>query len=309
MKISIYYLFVLFFISCNQKSIDKLDANNVTNKENKIFGKEEITIINLPFYSDKLNYSNKNKNGYYIYDNSFKKQEYKRLSRTIGKYSCNNINVFIVEFKPNGDEYTEPIVVLFSCYKNKKIDSLIVYETIEWEGSLKKRFVIDKNKVIKVSEVSKANDVTESGSDTLIVSKKTNTYNLSDKGFFSSIIYVKSDVFSLSNKDLSSSNIWKGEYYFESKNKDNLKTSFEIKIKNIRDIAIKYVSDEDKPEIYNHIVGELIGTEKLKINFNDEDDEMGTIFLEKNDKGFNISGQPIYFINPGNDYLSINKIK
>src|SRR3954471_19827222 len=51
---------------------------------------------------------------------------------------------------------------------------------------------------------------------------------------------------------------WKGEYYFESTNRDDLKTSFEIHIKQIDDISIKYISEDDTPELYKHIIGELI---------------------------------------------------
>lgn len=36
---------------------------------------------------------------------------------------------------------------------------------------------------------------------------------------------------------------------------------------------------------------------------------MGIIFLEKDENEFIISGEPIYFINPGNDNVSIKKIE
>jgi hypothetical protein len=124
----------------------------------------------------------------------------------------------------------------------------------------------------------------------------------------------RNDVENIRSKDLKTKNqdstdIWKGKYYFESVNKDDLKTSFEISIKKLEDISLKYISDGNKPETYNHIVGELINPEKLKINFNINYDEMGIIFLEKDKDEFSISGEPIYFINPGNDNLPIKKIK
>ena len=113
----------------------------------------------------------------------------------------------------------------------------------------------------------------------------------------------------LKTKNQDSTDIWKGKYYFEAKNKDDLKTSFEISIKQLDDISVKYSSDDNKPEVYNHIVGELINPEKLKINFNIKYDEMGIIFLEKDGDEYIISGEPIYFINPGNDNVSIKKIE
>lgn len=36
---------------------------------------------------------------------------------------------------------------------------------------------------------------------------------------------------------------------------------------------------------------------------------MGIIFLEKDENEYNISGEPIYFINPGSDNLQIKKIR
>ena len=102
--------------------------------------------------------------------------------------------------------------------------------------------------------------------------------------------------------------VWIGKYYFESTNRDNLKTIFEIQIKAIDSISLKYSSDGDKPELYKNIVGELISDDKLKINFNMKYDEMGIVFLEKYGNEFTISGAPIYFINPGSDNLIIKKI-
>jgi len=128
------------------------------------------------------------------------------------------------------------------------------------------------------------------------ISKESNTENIRSKD--------------LKIKNQDSTDIWKGKYYFEAKNKDDLKTSFEISIKQLDDISVKYSSDDNnKPEVYNHIVGELINPEKLKINFNINYDEMGIIFLEKDEDEFSISGEPIYFINPGNDNVSIKKIE
>lgn len=291
MKLFIY-LITLIFISCNQKS----DVNNNAIQKEEIFLKDtiskiqEVKLLDLPFNSNTLNYSKKDKNGYFIYDNSFKKAKYSKLSRIIGKYTNDDIEVFIVELKPNGDEHVEPIVSLFSYFQNKKIDSLIVYETIEWEGSLKKRFVINKDKSIKISEVSEGSDVSENGADTLIVSKNVNIFNLSKTGFFSS-------------------NKWNGKYYFESRNKDDLKTSFEISIMDLKNITIKYIGDDEPVEEYKNLVAKNISSNKIKIIFNKKYEENGYVNIEKVDDKYYISGDLIYLINPGSDNLPLKKIK
>jgi hypothetical protein len=128
-------LFTLTFISCNQKANSNIDLKSeVKVIKNNTPLKQEISIIELPFNSNKLNYSNKDKNGYFIYDNSFIKQGFSMSSKTIGVYKNDDVDTFLVELKPNGDEHTEPIVSLFTYKKDKKVDSLIVYETIEWES-------------------------------------------------------------------------------------------------------------------------------------------------------------------------------
>lgn len=115
---------------------------------------------------------------------------------------------------------------------------------------------------------------------------------------------VQSSNLNRKNEDATS---WKGKYYFEANNKDDAKTSFEITIKQLDDISVRYISDDNVPEVYNKIAGELITPEKLKINYNPADDEMGVLFLEKEGNEFTIFGKPIYFINPGNDNLPIKK--
>lgn len=291
MKLFIY-LFTLILLSCNQK-VD-INQKEISQKEiilNDTISKiQELKLLDLPFNSNTLNYSKKDKNGYYIYDSSFKKYDYSKSSRIIGKYNNEGFEIFIVELKPNGDEHIEPIISLFSYFQNKKVDSLIVYETIEWEGSFKKRFVINKDKSIKVSELSEANDETENGLDTLIISNNYNIYNLSKDGLFST-------------------NKWNGKYYFESKNKDNLKTSFEISILDLKNITIKYIGDGEPVEIYKNLVAKSISSNKIKIIFNEKYEENGYINIEKVNNEYYISGDLIYLINPGSDNLPLKKIK
>lgn len=102
---------------------------------------------------------------------------------------------------------------------------------------------------------------------------------------------------------------WKGKYYFEAHNKDNYITSFEILIQDFNNIEVKYISDGNPPEIYKNLKGEHLSASKIRIIFNKKYAEMGEIILEKDSDGYYISGQPIYFINPGNDRLLIKKIE
>jgi hypothetical protein len=102
---------------------------------------------------------------------------------------------------------------------------------------------------------------------------------------------------------------WKGKYYFEAHNRDNYLTSFEISIQDLNNIEVKYISDGNTPEIYKNLKGEVLSANKIRIVFNKNYDDMGEIILEKDPDGYYISGQPIYFINPGNDRFLIEKIK
>ena len=100
---------------------------------------------------------------------------------------------------------------------------------------------------------------------------------------------------------------WKGKYYFEARNKDGLKTSFDISILGLNNIAVKYIQDDNAPEVYKNLKGEQISADKIRIVFNEKYNELGDIYLEKSGKSYFISGQAIYFINPGNDSYPIEK--
>lgn len=103
--------------------------------------------------------------------------------------------------------------------------------------------------------------------------------------------------------------IFEGVYNFEASNKDKAKTIFDIIIKSINDISIN-INDDGSKENYTHIKGEKINDNKIKIIYNNTlEDDMGVIFLEKKGEYFYISGNPIYFINPGNNEYKLKKIK
>lgn len=288
------YLFIVICFSCHQKSNSSIAVTNgkISNTRDTLSTSNtyQIKEINLPFNSKQLNYSKRDKNGYYVYDKSFIKNK-NNYTRTIGKYkSSDNVEITIVELKPNGDEHIDPIIKLYSFVKGKISDSLTVYENVYWEGTMKKEFEITQNKTIKISEKSTGVDFDENGKETTVSYKKTDTYKVTNKGHF------------VSNK-------WIGKYYFEATNKDNLKTSFDITIENLQNITIKYVGDEQSPEIYQNLEAEELTTDKIKIIFNEKYEEMGEIYIEKNKDNYSISGQVIYFINPGNESYPLKKIK
>jgi hypothetical protein len=102
---------------------------------------------------------------------------------------------------------------------------------------------------------------------------------------------------------------WKGKYLFKALNKDGLTTSFEITIADINHIVLVYVSDSEKPETYKKLKALVVHPNQIKITFKKEYGDMGFIILKKNNNEFTISGQPIYYINPGNDTRILKKIE
>lgn len=289
------YLIIVICFSCNQKTnsnataTNKFNSNNIDSLNTTSVSQEvAIKEVKLPFDSKQLNYSNRDENGYYVYDKSFIKNKYSYL-RNLGKYKSNdNVEIVIVEIKPKGDEHIDPIVKLYSYFKGQITDSLTVYENIQWEGTLKKGFEITYDKIIKVFEKSKGIDFNENGKEIEISSDNSNTYKVTVKGLF------------VSDK-------WKGRYYFEKTNKDELKTSFDITIEELNNITVTYIGDGNAPEIYKNCKAEEVSSDKIKIVFNKKYEEMGEIYLEKYKDSYNISGQVIYFINPGNDSYVIKK--
>jgi hypothetical protein len=266
----------------------KVSSKDTINEKN-ITQENVIGEIKLPFNSKQLNYSKRDKNGYYIYDKSFIKNKTGKYLRLLGKYnSNNNVEIVVMELKPKGDEHIDPIVKLYSNFNNQVVDSLTVYENIQWEGTLKKVFEITQDKIIKIFEKSKGTDTNEKGEEIIISSNNSDAYEVSDKGFF------------VSNK-------WKGKYYFEARNKDRLKTSFDISILDLNNIVVKYIQDDNTLEVYKNLKGEQISVDKIRIVFNEKYKELGEIYLEKSGNSYFISGQAIYFINPRNDNYQIEK--
>lgn len=105
-----------------------------------------------------------------------------------------------------------------------------------------------------------------------------------------------------------SADIWVGNYHFEATNRDEAKTAFDIKIISSDNISIT-ITEDGKISKYQHLKAEKISTDKIKILYDNSADEMGVIYIEKSDDKYFISGNPIYFINPGNNEMPLKKIK
>ncbi|MEP6803044.1 MAG: ankyrin repeat domain-containing protein [Flavobacterium sp.] len=109
--------------------------------------------------------------------------------------------------------------------------------------------------------------------------------------------------------DSNTDQIFKGVYNCEVKNRDNIVTIFNINIKSIDNILVK-INEGGSKENYSNIIGDKVSDNKIKILYNKNyEDEMGVIFIEKRERHFYISGNPIYFINPGNKEYEIKKIE
>jgi len=101
---------------------------------------------------------------------------------------------------------------------------------------------------------------------------------------------------------------WKGKYHFEASNRDEAKTIFNITINSLEDISID-ITEEGTTNTYSKLKAEEINHQKIKIKYDDSPEEMGIIYIEKSDDNYFISGNPIYFINPGNNEMPLQKIK
>jgi hypothetical protein len=283
---SIILILIIFLsiVSCTKKQ-----------KETKTTLQDTIKVISLPFSSELLKYDKKDKNGYFIYDESFKEDKmFNASSRIYGKYILNSkVQMFIVERKPKDDEHNEPIVVLYSIDDNRKRDSLIIYENVEWEGSFKKRFEIKSNNEIEIFEELVGSDFNDDGSEIFVEDKKYEIYSINQQGKF-----IKKTIKKLTNSSLNESE-WKGRYHFEAFNKDHIKHSYDIVINTLENISLTSIDGEDK-EVYSDLIAEKVAENKIKLVYNSSyEDDMGIIYIEQQGKNYYLSGNPIYFINPG----------
>ena len=69
------------------------------------------------------------------------------------------------------------------------------------------------------------------------------------------------------------------------------------------------MTEEGITNNYSSLKAAKIDNEKIRIDYDSSSDDMGTVYIEKSDDRFYISGNPIYFINPGNNEMPLKKIK
>ncbi|RZJ69970.1 hypothetical protein [Flavobacterium sp.] len=176
---------VLIAVSC-QKSDTSAKAKQTQKPESE--PKKELT---FPFCSDNLDYSKKDKQGYFVYTDDFRKSGFgPKSAREFGSFSVGNVFVTFLEVKPIGDENTEPIAMLYTKVGGKLSDSLSIHETIDWEGNYEKRFCISKDKTIEITEASNAPDLEQidaQGNAPVYEASAKATYRIEANGKFTKI--------------------------------------------------------------------------------------------------------------------------
>jgi len=262
-------------------------------KEKNIFG----NIIVYLFSKEKLEITDEEINVETKKVNDLSINEYKR-----------NYNIFIylipkefLNYSSNGD----PMYYQKESYKEElytfdaKIKKWILLDCIKinnsledkfeqnWRDSLIRKQLLEINKnLIKHDNATVSN---ETGKIKLVKNHIINDYQANDEA-------KKHDR-------------WAGRYLFEKSNRDDLKTSFEIIILSLNNIMVVYSSDGGSPETYKNLKGEKMDDNKLKITFNKEYGDMGTVYLQQHENEYDISGDPISFINPGNNEFPIRKVR
>lgn len=95
---------------------------------------------------------------------------------------------------------------------------------------------------------------------------------------------------------------WEGTYSLELMNRDEIIISYSIDLKEDGGAFITYREDGEKSKFEG--VYYMESQYKIKVLYDDE-----TLYIEKSEDGnYFISGEPIYFINPGNEEYEIKKI-
>ncbi|KMQ60087.1 hypothetical protein ACM46_17745 [Chryseobacterium angstadtii] len=185
--------------------------------------------------------------------------------------------------------------------KNKTItDSIVIYQSFNYSEALivkTKYYYLDKNEIYLL-------DVTEDESGANV--EKWEHYKINFSG---SVSLIKQNFF-LKDNNVTKTNIdlWKGVYHFEASNRDEAKTIFDIMINSLEDISLA-VTEEGKKNNYSKLHAEEVNNGKIKINYDSSSGDMGTIYIERSDNNYFISGNPIYFINPGTDEMPLHKLK
>ena len=231
------------------------------------------------------------------------KFDYEKLNTIKTKTSIGNISssveIFIKMTEPNNienaDLYNQATLYV---EKNKKmIDSIVIYRSINFSEALvvkERKYFLSYDKIYLL-------DTVEDESGTIV--DKWSLFKINESGKI--ILLEEKEIPAIVIENIEKNN-WKGEYNFEAKNKDDIKTTFNIKINTLNDIEI-IINDDGTISKYTNINGQEVNNNKIKIVYNNSEDEMGIIFLEKVKNGYLISGNPIYFINPGSNEMPIQK--
>ena len=318
MKNLIFILCFLSIFSCkkSQENISK-PISNIAVLDKQWQGDlliSDLSFINSIDASCKLNTPFFDRSEKQINDDNSKcalskiKFDYEKLNSLKNKTSIGKINpqteLFLKATKPQNDENADIYnqATLYVEVNKKTTDSIVIYHTVNFSEALtaKERSYYINNENIYLL------DIVEDESGSSVEKWSKNKINSSGK-----IILETHKLFSSiasNNSEKTKDDTWKGMYYFEASNRDEAKTIFEININSLDDISINVTEDGTKTN-YSHQKAEKIDSEKIKIAYDSSSDDMGTIFIEKSDRQYFISGNPIYFINPGNNKMPLKKIK
>ncbi|SEM42199.1 hypothetical protein SAMN05421856_103133 [Chryseobacterium taichungense] len=319
MKKIIIILCYLSIFSC-KKTQEKISINAIskTFELNKAWQGDplisDLNFVNSIGPTCKLNDSFFGRADNQVKDDNLKcalsriKFNYEKLSSLKSKISIGNIGssakIFIKTTKPyntqNADVYNQATLYIEI---NKNItDSIIIYRSINFSEALT---VKERNYFISNDNIYLL-DIAEDESGTNVEKWSHNKINSEGK-----IVRIKQKKFSLEDSEKTiqtENNQWKGTYHFEASNRDNVKTIFDITINSLNDILINLTEEGIKTK-YSNVKAEKIDFNKIKIIYDPSSDDMGTIYVEKSYNEYYISGNPIYFINPGNNEMPLIKIK
>ncbi|BFO66895.1 hypothetical protein [Chryseobacterium sp. KCF3-3] len=218
----------------------------------------------------------------------------------IGKIAS-NIELFIKNTVPKSDNADLSYQTTLYIEKNKTTtDSIVIYQSFNFSEALTvktKYYYLDKSEIHLL-------DIVEDESGTNV--EKWEHYKINSLG---KISLVQQKTFSKDNNITKTDiNFWKGEYHFEASNRDEAKTIFDITINSLNDISVD-ITEEGTKNKYSQLKAEQVNNTKIKINYDNSSEDMGTIYIEKSDNSYFISGSPIYFINPGNNEMPLQKLK
>lgn len=238
------------------------------------------------------------------------KFDYEKLNSLKTKISIGKINstteLFIKKTQPKNNENADLFYQATLYIERNKVisDSITLYKSINFSEALtveERRYFIN-NDIIYILDILED----ESGSAV----EKWMNYKINING---KLELIKQKLFSTTNNvdyinSRNISNIWNGSYHFESTNRGDAKTTFDIVINSLEDVLVK-INEDGSKETYPNIRAEVINSDKIRIKYNSSENEMGIIHIEKSADKFFISGNPIYFINPGTSEGELIKMK